>query len=105
MGLSIIVNGQEKLLANLSSPTTLAEVIRELALKVDRIAVEHNGNIAQRTTWESATIASGDRLEIVHFVGGGSNSAYRLFRTRATVHNICYRTLGISEIAQNSELA
>ena len=73
MGLSIIVNGQEKLLANLRSPTTLAEVIRELALKGDRIAVEHNGSIAQRATWEDATVASGDRLEIVHFVGGGSN--------------------------------
>jgi len=80
MGLSIIVNGQEKVLANLPSPTTLAEVVRELALKGDRVAVEHNGNIAQRTTWENATIASGDRLEIVHFVGGGSNATPRLTR-------------------------
>jgi sulfur carrier protein len=71
MGLSIIVNGQEKVLANLASPTTLADVIRELALKDDRIAVEHNGNIAQRQNWGAVIIATGDRLEVVHFVGGG----------------------------------
>jgi thiamine biosynthesis protein ThiS len=40
-------------------------------LKGDRIAVEHNGRIIQRTQWEETSLASGDRLEIVHFVGGG----------------------------------
>ena len=74
MGLTIVVNGQEKLLANLTAPATLAEVVRELALKGDRIAVEHNGNIAQRQTWDVVRIASGDRLEIVHFVGGGAKA-------------------------------
>jgi len=74
MGLSIIVNGQERILSNLPSPTRLAEVIRELEFQGDRIAVEHNGNIAQRQTWNEVSIASGDRLEIVHFVGGGAGS-------------------------------
>jgi sulfur carrier protein len=42
-----------------------------MALKGDRIAVEHNGQIVQRARWSDTPIASGDRLEVVHFVGGG----------------------------------
>jgi thiamine biosynthesis protein ThiS len=42
-----------------------------MALKVDRIAVEHNGQIVQRARWADTPVASGDRLEVVHFVGGG----------------------------------
>jgi sulfur carrier protein len=33
--------------------------------------VELNGEIAPRTTWTARTVSEGDRLEIVHFVGGG----------------------------------
>ena len=40
-------------------------------LKGDRIAVEHNGQIVQRANWSDTTVYSGDRLEVVHFVGGG----------------------------------
>jgi len=47
-------------------------VIAEMALKGDRVAVELNGQIVQRTQWEDTSVSSGDRLEVVHFVGGGS---------------------------------
>jgi len=33
--------------------------------------VEHNGAIVQRAGWTDTPVASGDRLEVVHFVGGG----------------------------------
>jgi thiamine biosynthesis protein ThiS len=46
-------------------------LIAELNLKGDRVAIEHNGNIVPRTEWAKAGLAEGDRLEIVHFVGGG----------------------------------
>jgi sulfur carrier protein len=49
----------------------LSIVISALELKADRIAIEHNGEIVTRTAWPQAQIATGDRLEIVHFVGGG----------------------------------
>ena len=53
----------------------MIEVVGALELKGDRIAIEHNGEIAQRATWEQSSVSPGDRLEIVHFVGGGSNAA------------------------------
>jgi sulfur carrier protein len=69
--LTIRLNGQQRTLDNLESPSPLSHVINALELKADRIAVEHNGEIVTRTTWSEAQIATGDRLEIVHFVGGG----------------------------------
>jgi sulfur carrier protein len=35
------------------------------------VAVEHNGKIVPRTEWTETPLSDGDRLEIVHFVGGG----------------------------------
>ena len=70
--LTIQLNGQQRTIDNLTSPSSLAYVISALELKPDRIAVEHNGQIAPRTTWSEAQINTGDRLEIVHFVGGGA---------------------------------
>ena len=75
MPLTVAINGQSRTFANLAPPVTLAQVVAELNLKGDRIAVEHNGEIAQRTLWAEIAVASGDRLEVVHFVGGGSAAA------------------------------
>jgi sulfur carrier protein len=69
--LTIQLNGQPRSLESLASPSPLPLVINALELKADRIAVEHNGEIVTRTAWPKAQIATGDRLEIVHFVGGG----------------------------------
>jgi sulfur carrier protein len=71
MSLTLTVNGQSREFADLTAPVTLAEVIADMNLKGDRIAVEHNGEIAQRGRWADLSVASGDRLEVVHFVGGG----------------------------------
>ena len=75
MSLTLAINGQSRTFDNLAPPVTLAQVIAELKLKGDRIAVEHNGEIAQRTFWAEIAVASGDRLEVVHFVGGGCAAA------------------------------
>ena len=50
----------------------LAELVRELSLAPQRIAVEVNKRIVRRDAWEQTSIKDGDRIEIVHFVGGGS---------------------------------
>lgn len=55
----------------------LAELVSELALAPQRIAVEVNKRIVRRVEWEQTTINDGDRIEIVHFVGGGSGYASR----------------------------
>ena len=70
--LTIQLNGQPRTFADLPSPTHLSQLIEALNLKSDRIAVELNGEIVARSTWNQANISEGDRLEIVHFVGGGS---------------------------------
>lgn len=71
MALNILVNGEERQLTELDTATELANVLRELGLKTDRVAVEHNGQIAQRGRWNEILVREGDRLEVVHFVGGG----------------------------------
>jgi sulfur carrier protein len=69
--LQIQLNGQLRLLAELTAPVTLAQVVETLGLKADRVAVELNGEIAPRTSWATLPVHNGDKLEIVHFVGGG----------------------------------
>jgi len=69
--LNIQLNGRQRILPELPSPSTLDRLIAALELKADRIAVEHNGEIVPRALWPTATVSSGDKLEIVHFVGGG----------------------------------
>lgn len=69
--LKVLVNGQPRSFEDLSSPSPLNRVLEQLALRPDRIAVELNGEIAPRIQWEELAVADSDRLEIVHFVGGG----------------------------------
>jgi len=68
MGLSVVLNGNVR---ELGSATTLAELVAELGLKADRVAVERNGEIVARETWIEVVLQAGDKLEVVHFVGGG----------------------------------
>lgn len=69
--LKLILNGRERSVDALSSPAPLNAVLQSLELRADRIAVELNGELAPRTGWASVTVKSGDKLEVVHFVGGG----------------------------------
>ena len=69
--LTLQINGQPRTL-DISSSTTLDKVLDSLAIKADRVAVERNGIIAPRSTWPTTAVLTGDRLEIVHFVGGGT---------------------------------
>ncbi len=65
--MKITINGQEQT----SDPITLAQLIEQLGMKQDRVAVELNRNIVARSAWPATHLAEGDHLEIVHFVGGG----------------------------------
>ena len=73
--LSLHINGQPRTL-DLDPPVTLASVLDHLAIQADRVAVELNTTIAPRTSWPVTQVAEGDKLEIVHFVGGGSPSRH-----------------------------
>ena len=65
----VYVNGEVK---DLSGPLSLAELITQLDLPAARIAVELNRNVVRRSEWSATMLQEDDRLEIVHFVGGGS---------------------------------
>jgi len=67
----LIINGQKQELQQFDAETTLSEIVSSLGLKEDRVAIEHNGSIAARLGWATARVVPGDKLEIVHFVGGG----------------------------------
>jgi sulfur carrier protein len=67
------INGEERTFSAPSErgPFTLAALIEALDMKSDRVAVELNREIAPRDRWRETLLKEGDRLEIVHFVGGG----------------------------------
>lgn len=68
------INGDEK---TFESSLSLAALIEFLGMKSDRVAVELNRDIVPRNSWAETPLKDGDRLEIVHFVGGGLNSERR----------------------------
>ena len=69
--MEIVLNGQPRTVDLDPQTATLDALIAALEMKQDRVAVERNGEIVRRTEWASTAIQSGDRFEIVHFVGGG----------------------------------
>ncbi|HEX3985546.1 MAG TPA: sulfur carrier protein ThiS [Acidobacteriaceae bacterium] len=72
--MDLVINGQPRSFPALLADATLLDLLNALALKADRIALEHNGSIVSRPAWPATAIADGDRFEIVHFVGGGLGS-------------------------------
>jgi sulfur carrier protein len=66
--MDLLINGEEKSFADSLS---LAQLVELLGMKGDRVAVELNREIVPRTQWSNTLLKDGDRLEIVHFVGGG----------------------------------
>jgi sulfur carrier protein len=73
MALEIVLNGQIRVFAELESRSTITQLIEALELKADRVAIELNGSIAPRASWAETEVSTADRVELVHFVGGGSD--------------------------------
>ncbi len=71
--LVITLNGTERSFSDLGDTPSVANLIAQLGFRADRVANEHNGEIVPRAEWPNTTLESGDKLELVHFVGGGSN--------------------------------
>jgi thiamine biosynthesis protein ThiS len=59
------------------SSLSLSALVDALGMKSDRVAVELNREIVPRDQWAVTQLSDGDQLEIVHFVGGGSQPARR----------------------------
>jgi thiamine biosynthesis protein ThiS len=67
-GIQVSVNGES---LHVPTGSTLAELLRRLALDGRPVAVEHNRRVVPRSDHESIRLNHGDRIEIVTFVGGG----------------------------------
>jgi thiamine biosynthesis protein ThiS len=68
--ITIHLNGQP---TEVPDGLSLDALLAWLKLPLDRIAVEHNLEIVSRPHWPETMVKAGDRLEVVHFVGGGSD--------------------------------
>jgi thiamine biosynthesis protein ThiS len=67
--LRVYINGESR---EVDGNPSLAELIEQLELPSARIAVEVNREVVRRGEWGETVLHDEDRIEIVHFVGGGS---------------------------------
>ena len=67
--MTITLNGEP---SEIGERAAVTDLIATLGLKPERIAVEVNGRIIRRAAWDSTSLVEGDKVEIVHFVGGGA---------------------------------
>ena len=72
--LRITVNGQTR---HVADGLTLTQLLEELGVVADRIAVELNRQVVPRKKLAATTLSDGDELEIVTLVGGGSHAGYQ----------------------------
>lgn len=66
--ITVTVNGDER---TVPAGMSVAGLLAHLGLEPRMIVVEHNGDILRRDAYAGAPVREGDRLELVHFVGGG----------------------------------
>ncbi len=69
---TVILNGAERTFDDLGVTPDVTALVAALGFRADRVAIERNGDIAPRSTWAATPVESGDRFELVHFVGGGA---------------------------------
>ena len=68
--MQIQVNGERH---ELRDESLLSDLLKELSLALERVAVELNSQVVRRKEWPNTILRDGDRVEIVHFVGGGNS--------------------------------
>ncbi|AOM83601.1 sulfur carrier protein ThiS [Salisediminibacterium beveridgei] len=66
--MKLLINGKEE---TLEEGGTVEELLTQYGAVNGRVAVEHNGTILKKEEWAMTPVKDGDKLEIVHFVGGG----------------------------------
>jgi thiamine biosynthesis protein ThiS len=78
--LRIQVNGEVR---EVEDKLTLPELIACLSLKPEQIAIELNQKVVRRAEWQATILREDDKVEIVHFVGGGCGA-----RSRRAEHEV-----------------
>jgi thiamine biosynthesis protein ThiS len=67
----LLLNGELREVAN---ELSLAQLVETLKLPAERIAIELNQSVVRRSEWSTSILKESDRVEIVHFVGGGADN-------------------------------
>lgn len=66
--MNLILNGEQR---SFSAASNVAALVEALGLDARKVAVERNLEIVPRSAYAATALADGDRIEIVHFIGGG----------------------------------
>lgn len=66
--MQVLINGETR---ELKSELNLLELLKKLELPTERIAIELNKEVVRKKDWETINISDADKIEIIHFVGGG----------------------------------
>ena len=66
--MKVFINGETR---EIAKQVNLIELLKEFSLPSERIAIELNREVVRKKDWESILINEADKIEIVHFVGGG----------------------------------
>ena len=64
----IQVNGEPR---EVEKNASLSQLVNELNLRPEQVAIELNHKVVRRVQWENTLLQPEDKVEIVHFVGGG----------------------------------
>lgn len=64
----VFINGESR---EIGGEVNLTELLEKFSLPQERIAVELNKAVVRKKDWASIRVKDADRIEIVHFVGGG----------------------------------
>ncbi|HEX8163845.1 MAG TPA: sulfur carrier protein ThiS [Pyrinomonadaceae bacterium] len=67
--MKVIVNGEGR---EVEEGASVADLVRLLGRPPERVAVELNREVVRRALWAGTKLRDGDRVEVVHFVGGGA---------------------------------
>src|SRR5262245_26679374 len=68
ISMRVLINGEER---EMTGSVTLADLVERLDLSSQRVAIELNRNVVRKKDWPETSVKDGDRIEVVHFVGGG----------------------------------
>lgn len=64
----MLLNGEPR---EVPAEIDIDRLLELFSLPKQRIAIEINNNVVRRTDWDQRTVQDGDKIEVVHFVGGG----------------------------------
>ena len=66
----MVVNGEKLSLNTLAEPN-ITSLLEHFKLSKEHIAIEYNKKVLKKKDYESITLSEDDKIEILHFVGGG----------------------------------